>query len=531
LIARKVAVLGLDAADFEFLDPWRAAGDLPTIDGILRGGASGPLRSTDPPVSSPAWATFMTGLNPGAHGLYDFVMEDPATLRPVLARHDLIRGRRLWDLVGAAGKRSVVVNLPITWPPPSFPGAMVTGMLTPEGRGSFTHPPELADEILRAVPGYRCDLDVALKADRAALRAHLDDLARMNAEAMRFLARREPWDLFVGIFTTTDRAQHLFWPERGTVIREHYRKVDAHLAAILGDLGPETLVILLSDHGFHGVRVKFYVNRWLQERGWLATRPRAEAAGEEAAPDRADLERGRAFFDPARKRRGLLGRIFGGGEEGEDLEVDPARSRAWLYSVWTGGIRVNLRGRSPAGTVEPGREYEDLRDAIIAGLRELRFPGEDRPLFEFVGRGEEVYRGERVGWGPDVVTRSANFSVEPGKNLERGKVIRVSRHDHGTHSETGILGIRGPGARAGGRVEGARIEDVLPTALWALGLEVPAGIDGRVLAEAFDPEVVAAHPVRVGAAGAAGPASAAGAPMTPEEEEELRRTLEGLGYL
>ena len=69
MIARKVVVLGLDAADFGFLDPWRKAGDLPVIDGLLRAGAHGTLRSTDPPVSSPAWATFMTGLNPGAHGL------------------------------------------------------------------------------------------------------------------------------------------------------------------------------------------------------------------------------------------------------------------------------------------------------------------------------------------------------------------------------------------------------------------------------------------------------------------------------
>ena len=102
---RRVAVIGLDAADFEFLDPWRAAGELPVIDGLLRGGASGPLRSTIPPVSSPAWATFMTGTNPGAHGLYDFVMEDPSNGRPVLARCDLIRGTKLWEAAGAAASR------------------------------------------------------------------------------------------------------------------------------------------------------------------------------------------------------------------------------------------------------------------------------------------------------------------------------------------------------------------------------------------------------------------------------------------
>ena len=529
MIARKVVVLGLDAADFEFLDPWRAAGDLPVMDGLLREGASGPLRSTDPPVSSPAWATFMTGLEPGAHGLYDFVMEDPATHRPLLARHDLIRGRRLWDVVGAAGKRTTVVNLPISWPPPSFPGSMVTGMLTPERTDRFTHPPELGARIRKEIPGYRCDLDVRLKSDPVRLRSHLDELARMNAAAMRLLAKEAPADLFVGIFTTTDRAKHLFWPERETVVRGHYRTVDGLLGEVLGDLGPDPLVILLSDHGFHGIRVKFYFNRWLQEQGWLATRPRAK---DEPAPDSGDVERGESFFAAPRSRGGLLRRMFSKGGE-QDLEVDRGKSRAWLYSVWTGGIRVNLKGRSPWGTVEPGAEYERLRDEIIAGLRGLRFPGEDRPLYDFVGRAEEMYRGEMLSWGPDIVTRSDGFRVEPGKNLQRGKVLRVSEHDRGSHSDTGILGIRGPGVRAGARLQGARLVDVFPTVLWAMGIELPAGLDGRVLTDAFTPEAVAANPVRVAAAGAAGgPAAAAAAPaMTASEEEELRKTLEGLGYI
>jgi predicted AlkP superfamily phosphohydrolase/phosphomutase len=409
---------------------------------------------------------------------------------------------------------------------------MVTGMLTPEATDAFTHPRELGERIRREIPGYRCDIDVRLKADPPALRAHLDDLARKNGAAMRLLARTEPWDLFVGIFTTTDRAKHLFWPQRETVVREHYRVVDRALAEILGDLGPEPLVILLSDHGFHGVRVKFYVNRWLQDRGWLATRPRSKDAAGAAAPDRTDLERGEGFFASPKRRKGLVGRLFGGGDEHEDLEVDPARSRAWLYSVWTGGVRVNLKGRSPGGTVEPGAEYERLRDEIISGLRGLRFPGEEKPLFDFVGRAEEIYRGAMLPWGPDIVTRSDGFRVEPGKNLERGKVVRVSNHDHGTHSDTGILGIRGPGVRPGARIEGARIEDILPTVLWALGIELPAGLDGRVLTAGFEPDAVASNPVRVAAPGAAAATAAPEAPaMTDAEEEELRKTLEGLGYI
>ncbi len=531
MIAKKVAVIGLDAADWEFLRPWMEAGDLPVLRGLVEGGASGPLRSTQPPFSAPAWATFMTGRQPGGHGLFDFVMEDPSTGRPVLARSDLVRGERLWEAAARAGRRSVVVNVPITWPARPYDGLLVTGMLTPAGKG-FTHPAALQQEILAAFPRYRCDLDVGLKDTPDSLKAHLDDMAFQNLGLMRTLLRRGPWDLFVGVFTTTDRAKHLFWEQRETYVRDHYRKVDRAVGELLGELGEEVLVLLLSDHGFHTVRTKFYMNRWLRERGWLEVR---EGGDEGVAADEAELRAGlEVFMRPARAKRGLLARLFGRTDDGASLQVDVPRSRAYLYSAWTNGVKVNLKGRGPLGLVERGAEYERLRDDIIAGLREFRFPGGEAPLFDFVGRREEVYSGEALEWAPDVVTRSDGFRVICGKNLDRGRLLRESSRDAGAHSDTGILVARGPGVRRGATPTGAGIEDLMPTALWALGAELPAHLDGRVLSELFDPALVAAHPVRVAAAAPAGAAPApagGGDAFDAAEEEELRRTLEGLGYI
>jgi len=530
LSARKVAVIGLDAADWEFLDPWIRAGDLPNIARLVEEGARGPLASTLPPFSGPAWATFMTGLDPGGHGLFDFVMEDPRTGRPVLARSDLVAGRTLWEAAAAAGRRSVVVNVPVTWPPRPFEGLLVTGMLTPKGK-PFAHPPSLVDEIRSSLPGYRCDLDVELKAEPESLKAQLDDIAFQNLGLMRMLLRRGPWDLFVGVFTTTDRAKHLFWGERETFVRDHYRKVDRAVGELLAEVGPEALVVLLSDHGFHSVRTKFYMNRWLRERGWLAVRP--EGPAEPAGEGERDLQKGlEVFMKPARTRKGLLARLFGRRDEEVGLEVDPAGTRAYLYSAWTNGVKVNLRGRGPGGTVEPGPEYERLRDEIIAGLREFRFPGTDGPLFDWVGRREEAYRGPRLEWAPDVVTRSDGFRVVCGKNLDEGRLLRRSEHDSGAHSDTGILVLRGPGVEKGAPLRGARIADIMPTVLWGMGLEVPGGLDGRVLVDAFTEEAKAQNPIRTSAATAregAGDPSAGS--FDAADEEELRKTLEGLGYI
>lgn len=530
MVPRRVAVIGLDAADWEFLDPWLREGDLPNLSRLATEGARGPLASTLPPFSGPAWATFMTGLDPGGHGLFDFVMEDPRTGRPVLARSDLVGGRTIWEAAAAGGRRAVVVNVPVTWPPRPYDGVIVTGMLTPKGK-PFAHPPGLVEEIRARLPDYRCDFDVELKAEPGEMRASLDGIARQNADLMLHLLGRGSWDLFVGVFTTTDRAKHLFWGERETFVREHYRKVDRAVGDLLAAAGPDALVLLLSDHGFHTVRTKFYMNRWLRQRGWLGVRPAkpAEATSEEEKGLREGLE---VFLKPARTKRGLFARLFGRRDEEGGLEVDPARTRAYLYSAWTNGVKVNLRGRGPGGIVEPGAEYERLRDGIIAGLRELRFPGSDRPLFDWVGRREEAYRGARMEWAPDVVTRSAGFRVICGKNLDEGRLLRESEHEAGAHSDTGILVLHGPGVRRGARLEGARIVDVAPTVLWGLGLEVPAGLDGRVLESGFEPAALAANPVRVSAAVAPAPiASPEAGSFDPSEEEELRKTLEGLGYI
>lgn len=526
---RKAVVIGLDAADFAFLDPWMEAGDLPRLKALRGEGASGVLASTFPPVSAPAWSTFMTGLRPERHGLIDFVMEDPANGRKTMARSDLIRGRKLWEAVGDAGRRSVVVNVPITWPPSEFPGLLVTGMLTPEGK-TFTHPADLGARLLQEFPGYRTDFDVNLISDVEALRKHLLGLADQASRLMRTLMKREAWDLYVGVFTTTDRVKHQCWDRRETIVREHYRAIDRYVGELIDDAGPDALVLVLSDHGFRSVESKFYPNRWLKEQGLLATRTVRPGAGHGAGEADEQVRAVEEMLAPVKREDGLIPRIQGMLGMGGDLAVDPARTKAYLYSIETGGIHVNLEGRAPGGIVEPGKEYEEVRDRVIAGLRALKSPGSEEPLFDLVDRREAVYRGPMVGWCPDVVTRSKGNRVTMFKDLDAGKWLRGNRHDRGGHSPNGILLARGPGVRKGARVDGLGIEDVMPTLLWWMGIPVASDLDGRVRTDLFEDEVVRSNPIVKGPASAPD-ARPAGDAFSADEEEELRKTLEGLGYV
>ena len=175
---RKLLVIGLDAADFDVLDPLIERGELPHLAELLSSGASGVLHSTIPPVSAPAWGTFMTGLQPGRHGLYSFVVEKPDAPMQLANLAD-IHGPKLWDHVATQGRRPVIVNIPVTWPAPRFDGVLVSGMLTPERDDVvFTHPPELSAALRTAVPGYRIDIERAQLDAKDSLFETFSDITR-----------------------------------------------------------------------------------------------------------------------------------------------------------------------------------------------------------------------------------------------------------------------------------------------------------------------------------------------------------------
>ncbi|HUM70042.1 MAG TPA: alkaline phosphatase family protein, partial [Chloroflexota bacterium] len=137
-----VLVIGLDGATYDLLTPWLAAGHLPTMAGLVARGSSGPLRSTLPPVTAPAWASFMTGKNPAGHGVFDFFRpHSPDMDKPEMVNMADLRARPLWDYLSAAGRRVGVLNVPLTYPPPPVNGFVVPGLLSPD-EGQTTYPPD-----------------------------------------------------------------------------------------------------------------------------------------------------------------------------------------------------------------------------------------------------------------------------------------------------------------------------------------------------------------------------------------------------
>ncbi len=554
---QKIIVIGLDGATFDLIKPFVAQGKLPTFQKLMATGAFSELRSTVPPVTASAWSSFMTGKNPGAHGLFDFMQrrENSYDLAPVSARDR--DGKAVWDLIGDAGGKVIVMNVPVTWPPQPVNGALITGMLTPRHAENYTHPKELAAELQAAIGEYVVYSDEVYSKGRGEI--FLDALkhsATQRVKAAEYLTQKYPWDFFMLVFPETDTVAHGLWAAYDASHHEHdpaeaqtrvaafdntllrdgilalYQHVDALLARLLSNIPDPISILVMSDHGHGPVRNFLYVNNYLAQRGYLRFKPNLgsqlkRAAFQAGLTPRAvynmllalGLGKLRRTLDKRRGGRGLLKRFFL-----SFADVDWARTRA--YSIgYIGEVHINLKGREPQGIVAPGAEYERTRDQVIADLRALKLP-DGTPLVEHIWKKEEIYRGAHLAQAPDILFLPRNLETIAFGDFEFGsnKVLQPAFGVSSSHRMNGILIVNGAGVKNAGEFGGAQLPDLAPTILHLMGLPVPTDMDGRVLSEAL----AEARAVEFGGT-SAGQSPSDG--YTEEEEREVIERLADLGYI
>jgi predicted AlkP superfamily phosphohydrolase/phosphomutase len=531
--ALRLLILGLDGLNWELLDPLLEAGVMPHLARLRREGTWGTLTSVLPTQSATAWASFITGQNPGRHGVFDFMVRQPdGTYRHAKPSPETT----LWYHLGRGGLQVGVLNFPVTYPPDPVNGFLVSGMLSPKGR-TFTSPPSLGDELLAEVPDYRLDLEWQLYKGRE--QALLRDLVQMTlrrAEAARYLRdHREP-DCLAVAFIGPDRLQHALWKHMDPAHPRHdpveaeaftraihgfYAVLDQAIGELMAGIAPDTMVLILSDHGFQSASWQFRVDDWLAGHGWLVQQVGSSRLVRLAR--RLDTPwvrhvRQRLIKDVSRH----LSALAPGGA------VDWTSTAA--FSPWNEqqAVRLNVQGREPDGIVAPGTAYERLRDEIQHALLATREPRTNLPVVDRVWKREELYHGPFVEQMPDLVfCLKPPFAASPLQQKQWGATGWAS----GDHSLEGMFVAWGE-AVAQGRIVGAELIDIAPTALYLLGLPVPSSMDGQVLTGALTEAFVAANPVRV----EDNPASPLeyppmGKELTAEEQAEVRERLRGLGYL
>jgi predicted AlkP superfamily phosphohydrolase/phosphomutase len=551
--SKRVILLGLDGATFDLLLPRVERGDMPHLAALLRDGAWGTLQSTTPPFSAQAWASMATGQNQARHGVVDFWQRGP-DLSPS-ARRSFVTARQiqsetLWQVAGRHGRRVGIVNVPVTYPPGEVNGYLVSGFLTPPGRDDYAYPPELGDEILGLVPDYEPDpFDPVGAGRKQAL--ELATWMEKHERVARHLVAERPADLFWSVVQALDHLQHIFWDaaaagpgggEFADLVERCYRLADDVIGHRAGLWDGAANLFVVSDHGFGPAEKWFHVNHFLQEAGLLALGGRKRSGGAAAGglarlgltPQRLRTLVRRADVLGLRRRMGRLARVTLGRRIDQSLTpaVDWSRTRAISGSPATEGIFVNLKGREPEGIVEPGEEYEALREHLIRALMALRDPETGGAVIHAVYRREELYDGPFLDQLPDLVFDLGELPYLAGDSLTAGRVIEPLPRDYlqGRHRPGGIFIAAGPDIRAAGRFEGARIVDVAPTVLYALGLPIPEDVDGQPLLDIFSDDYRAAQPVEY--ASPHHPGDGGDQPVYDEDDlDELERRLQGLGYM
>jgi predicted AlkP superfamily phosphohydrolase/phosphomutase len=500
-MANRVLVIGWDGADWDILNPLLQAGELPALAALLERGSRGVSRSCLPSHSWAAWPTFLTGRDPAGHGVFDVLEYRPGATRrlPVSSRSILAP---TWpERLSAAGKRALVVNVPLTYPPSEIEGVVIAGGVVPPG-SVFSHPPEIGPRLDWPVNGGSW---TTFRGKPLDLVADLEGLTKKRAAAMRTLLEEETWDAAALVFVSPDRLQHCLleyvhaghpsFAEASTTpvadrVRDVYRLLDRELGSLLERTDEDDLVILMSDHGHQPCTRALSMNKVLDHLGFLRF-GRGSALVNLLAWGRV-RSLARVVYDRLR----LHGRVAV-----PTAPIDWAETRAYTSVVSTGeGVSVNLVGREPEGVVPRG-DYDRVRDELASALLEFTDPETGKKPIGRVLRKEEVLSGPYLDRAPDLLLQSAPlYSLTHARRL-----VEDADWLSGDHREEGIYAAAGPGIAAGTGSD-VSLADFASQIVEAVGLEP-------------DPEW--SRP---------SPKEAVGA-LTQQEERLVEERLRGLGYL
>ncbi len=344
----------------------------------------------------------------------------------------------------------------------------------------ISSPASFSKDLSRRLGVYRtlgwAEATWPLNEDRIDEQAFMDDLFRAFDDRAKIILDRlagRQWDLLIGVIESTDRVQHMMWrfqdpthpmydaalaAKYGNAIEQVYRRADSLVGEVLDRVEPGTLVLVMSDHGFHSFRTAVNLNTWLVQEGYLA------------------------ITGPRTSEKTLDNLFLGSGQFWEN--VDWPRSRA--YAMGLGQIYFNVKGREGQGTVEPGDEYRKLADELSSKLMAMTDPGTGARVVSNVYKRDDIYTGEFVKDAPDLqVGMVDGYRVSWQTTLggsPAGLFYPNTRKWSGDHCGFDYQSI--PGVIISNHTftaKAAGVIDLAPTILKYFNVAIPAAIDGKPL--------------------------------------------------
>jgi predicted AlkP superfamily phosphohydrolase/phosphomutase len=566
---QKIFVIGWDSATWDLIRPWVDQGKMPNLAKLISEGTSGPLESVFPPITPPAWTSFMTGKNPGKHGIFHFVEPRAGSYTMTWASAGSRKATTIWRILSDAGWRVGTVNVPFTYPPEKLQGFQISGMDTPSEKSSFIHPPELREELEGSLGPLTLELRYlgGMTSDKRAQQA-LDEMETLDRQWTKiglYLIQKHPVDVMMLTYMSVDTVQHHFWHHMdpahflhdpngvekfGDAVLGVYHRLDQAIGDFISQLPEETVLFVVSDHGGGPVSERtIYFNRYLAQLGLLKYRTEksspALSALKKMMRNSYRLVRGALNSD----QKKMLATLFPKLREQVDgaytaySNIDWSATKAYCSEVAASppSIWINRKGSKPSGIVEDA-EYESVVALITEKLKALKDPRTGESVIPRIYRREEVFQGPHVEDAPDLILDwwsgdgFSNDTSFPEDNDQPPLVVRerapMKGHEWaGTHRLHGILLAKGGPIKKAAQIDGARLMDMAPTLLYLAGQPIPSDMDGRVLLDLFEPEYVATHPVVYDQAKGDDQTPSNGSTYSPEDAALIEERLKALGYI
>ncbi len=463
----KVFVIGLDCAPPELLfDTWRDT--LPNLGQLIDQGLYSQVMSSTPAITVPAWSSMTSGKDPGVLGFYGFRNRRDYTYdNRYIATGLSVKEKRVWDILGKAGKQSIIVGVPQTYPVQPINGRLISSFLTPNTtnpRLQWTHPPSLRDEIdaLLAPEAYDVDVPQFRTDDKEYLLKQIYDMTRKRFKTMRYLLDEKPWDFFMFVEMGVDRIHHGLWSHHDpthpkhdpnspfvNAIKDYYVYLDEEIGTLLERLPLGTHVITVSDHGVKPMVGGICINEWLRREGYLTLWD----------------EPSTRYISPFEK-----------------VEVDWSRTTAWGDGGYYGRIFLNVQGREPNGIIPPD-EYETVRDKLAAHIASIPDP-DGKPIGTVVFKPEEIYR-QVNNVAPDLLVYFGDLSWRSVGSFGHNDIYTFENDtgpDDANHAQNGVWIYARLGEDLGGKLlPDTQLMDFAPTVLNIFGLPIPADMQGNII--------------------------------------------------
>lgn len=514
-IGCRLVIIGLDGATFNIIQPLIDQNDLPFFQRLMDQGSFGTIASNLPLNGASNWTSLFTGKNPGKHNIFDFLNYANCSYQPDLITNQTLKSNLIWNIANSHQIQTILLNAPVASEPEPLNGIMVSGMLSASGK-RYAFPETIATELNKQ--HYLIDSGFARNLNPEVYFDQITKTLLKQEATFQQLIEKHPWKLAILTLNALGKAQHRFWHERDK-IEALYIQLDAFLSNIFESLDKNTYFMVVSHHGFKPVTKKFFVNEWLWELGLLTKHITIHQNRFTDVYDLIfkDAPNDRHFMTTFLAKTGItkdnirsvmpvaiaesIKRLIPWSVKkyfpAEYLDIVWNKTKAYFVSTNVQGININLKGREPQGIIEPGDEYQQMRDHIISELYRLKNPYTFENVVEEIYRKEDLFQGDHLKSAPDIifVPRNRDYYLDSGKRSCR-LFIGPANDDypvHAYHDPKGVFFLTGPNIKAKQKIPHIDIYDIAPTVLHLLGVPLNEDFDGRVLQRIFKEQTDAQH--------------------------------------